>query len=138
MKHSQKGLNWVENLLEYSKCLNNDKHEELGCGSAFEVYCGRKSNELVKCGVPVNRERNLMCKKLSSHQKILYMNVKNVLTKREKRQKTLTKMSVIGQMSTTGREGSARNIRTEKKCLSAMERKTGKKHQKKDSPSLER
>ena len=123
--------------MEYSECLNNDKREELGWRSAFELYYRRKSNELVKCGVPVNREKNLKYKKLSSHGKILYMNVKNVLTKKEKRQKTLTRKSVIGQFSTTRREGSSRNIRKERKCLSGMERKTGKKHQNKDSSSLE-
>ena len=47
------------------------------------------------------------------------MNVKNVLTKKEKRQKTLT--------SPTGRKGSARNKRQEKKCLSGMEKKNRKK-----------
>ena len=100
MKQGRKGVNWVKNLFEYSKCLNNDKCEELGWRSAFEVYYGRKSNELVKCGVPVNREQEFNVKKLSSHQKILYMNVKIVLTKKEKRQETLTRKSVIGQLST--------------------------------------
>ena len=57
MKQGCKGVYWVKNLLEYSKCLYNDKREELGWRSAFEVYNGRKSNKLVKCGVPVNRER---------------------------------------------------------------------------------
>ena len=67
-----------------------------------------------------------MCKKLSSHPKILYMSVKNLLTKKEKRQKTLTRKTVIGQLSITGREGNALNIRKEKKYLSGIERKTGK------------
>ena len=57
MKQGRKGINWVKNLLQYSKCLNNDKREELGWRSAFEVYYGRKSNELVKCRVPVKREK---------------------------------------------------------------------------------
>ena len=65
------------------------------------------------------------------------MNLKYVLTKKEKRQKTLTRKPVIGQLSTSGREESARNIRKKKNCLSCIERKTGKKHQNKDSPSLE-
>ena len=30
VKRGRKGVNWVRNLLEYSKCLNNDKREELG------------------------------------------------------------------------------------------------------------
>ena len=54
VKQGRKGVNWVKNLLEYSKCLNNDKREEFGLRSAFEVYYGRKPNELVKSGVPVN------------------------------------------------------------------------------------
>ena len=58
------------------------------------------------------------------------MNVKNLLAKKEKRQKTLT--------SPTGRKGSARNKRQEKKCLSDMEIKTGKKCLKKGSSSWER
>ena len=118
--------------MKYSKCLNNDKHEELDWRSAFEVYYGRKPNELVKCSVPVNREKEFNVQKLSSHWKILYTNFKNVLTKKEKRQKTLTRKSVIGQLSTTGREGSSRSIRKEKKCLLGMERKTGKKRRNKD------
>ena len=75
----------------------------------------------------LTEKRNLMCKKLSSHRKILYMNIKNVLTKKEERQNTITRKSLIGQLSTTGREGSARNIRKEKKYLSSMERRTVKK-----------
>ena len=120
-------------MLKYSKCLNNDKHEELDWRSAFEVYYGRKPNELVKCGVPVNREKEFNVQKVIRHRKILYMKVKNVLTKKEKRQKTLTRKSVIGQLSTTGREGSSQSIRKKKKCLLGMERKTEKKHQNKNS-----
>ena len=63
VKQGRKGVNWVRNLLEYSKCLNNDKREELGWRSAFEVYFERKSNELVKCGVPVNREKEFNVQK---------------------------------------------------------------------------
>ena len=115
MKQGRKGVNWVKNLLEYSKCLNNDKREELGWRFAFEVYYGRKSNEMVKCGVPVNREKEF--------------NVQKVIQPSE----NLTRKSVIGQLTTTGREGSDRNIRKEKRCLSDMEGKTGKKRQNKDS-----
>ena len=32
--------------------------------SAFEVYYGRKPNELVKCGVPVNREKEFNVQKV--------------------------------------------------------------------------
>ena len=45
--------------MEYSKCLNNDKREDLDWRSTFEVYYGKKSNELVKYGVPVNREEEV-------------------------------------------------------------------------------
>lgn len=38
------GVNWVKNLPKYMKCLNDDKREELGWKSAFEIYFGRKSN----------------------------------------------------------------------------------------------
>ena len=34
------------------KCLNQEKREELGWQSAFEIYFGRKSNE------PKNEEKN--------------------------------------------------------------------------------
>ena len=85
VKHSQKGLNWVDNLLDYSKCLNNDKHEELGWGSAFEVYCGRKSNKLVKCGVPVNREKEFNVQKvIQSSENLIYKRQKRVDEEREK------------------------------------------------------
>ena len=43
------GVNWARNLPQYMKCLNNEKREELGWKSPFEVYFGRKHNELVKC-----------------------------------------------------------------------------------------
>ena len=63
-KQARKSVNWVKNLLEYSKCLNNDKREELGWRSAFEVYYGRNSNELVKSGVPVYREKEFKVQKV--------------------------------------------------------------------------
>ena len=50
-------VNWVKNLQIYAKCLNNEKREVLGWGSAFEVYSGRKSNELLKCGFPVSKQK---------------------------------------------------------------------------------
>ena len=46
------GINWVKNLPNYMKCLNNEKREALGRQSPFEIYFAWKSNELVKCGVP--------------------------------------------------------------------------------------
>ena len=49
-----------------------------------------------------------------------------MLTKKEKRQITLTRNTVIAQLSNTGRKGSAQNIRKEKTCLSSMEKKREK------------
>ena len=42
---TRSGTNWVKNLSNYMKCLNNEKPEELGCQCPFEAYFGRKSNE---------------------------------------------------------------------------------------------
>ena len=52
VRQKNTGVNWVENLRCYQRCLNNNKREELGWKSAFEVYYGRKSNELVKARHP--------------------------------------------------------------------------------------
>lgn len=51
MTQKKSGVNWVKNLPQYMKALNNDKREELGWRSPFEVYFGRKSNEMLKCGI---------------------------------------------------------------------------------------
>ena len=56
VRQSKTGINWVQNLPQYMKCLNNDKREELGWKSAFEIYFGRKSNELVMAGVSKRKE----------------------------------------------------------------------------------
>ena len=45
----------VKNPTNYMKCFNNKKREELDWQFPFEVYFGRKSNELVPCGLPENR-----------------------------------------------------------------------------------
>ena len=37
------------------KCLNNEKHKDLGWRSPFEIYFWKKSNELVRYGLPKNR-----------------------------------------------------------------------------------
>ena len=37
------------------KCLNNEKREELSWHSLFETYFWKKSNELVRYGLPKNR-----------------------------------------------------------------------------------
>ena len=71
--------------MKYSKCINNDKHEELGWRSAFEVYYGRKPNELVKCGVPVNREKEFNVQKvIQPLENLIYELQKRVDKEREK------------------------------------------------------
>ena len=45
----------VNNLTNYMKCFINEKREEVGWQFPFEVYFGRKSNELVRCSLPENR-----------------------------------------------------------------------------------
>ena len=84
---------WVKNLLEYSKCLNNDKLEELGWRSAFEVYYGRKSNELVKCGVTVNREKKFNVQKvIQPPENFVYERQKRVDEERENSKNTKKKV----------------------------------------------
>lgn len=51
MKKRKHGVNWVKELPEYANCLNNEKREELGWKSPFEIYYGRKSNELINAGI---------------------------------------------------------------------------------------
>ena len=66
----KKGVNWASNLASYNRILNEESKEELGCKSPFEVYCGRKSNILVKgslknvadfndCIIKAQRERTI-------------------------------------------------------------------------------
>ena len=72
-------------MLEHPKCLNNDKLEQLGWRSAFEVHYGRKSNELVKCGVPVNREKELNVQEvIQQSENLIYERQKRVDEEREK------------------------------------------------------
>ena len=44
VKLKSKGVNWVENLLNYMQVLNVLAREMLRLESPFEVYYGRKSN----------------------------------------------------------------------------------------------
>ena len=47
MLHQKRtGVNWVKNLPDYMKSLNNEKREELSWKSSFEIYYGRTANEL--------------------------------------------------------------------------------------------
>ena len=50
LTQKQAGFKWSKNLQTYAECFNNKKIEELGWRSAFEVYFGRKSNDLLQCG----------------------------------------------------------------------------------------
>ena len=47
MTNKKTGVNWVKGLPQYMKCYNHEKREELGWKSAFEIYYGRKPNELL-------------------------------------------------------------------------------------------
>ena len=85
MNQQRKGVNWVKNLSEYVKCLNNEKRVELVCWSAFEVYYGRNSNELVKCGVRVNRENDYFVQQVMlQSKKRLYKRQRRIDEERKK------------------------------------------------------
>ena len=91
MKQSRKGDNSVKNLLEYSKCLNNDKRKELSWRSVFEVYYGRKPNELVKCGVSVHREKEFNLQKVIQPLENLTYERQKLVNKERKKAKTANK-----------------------------------------------
>ena len=57
LAQKQAGVNWSKNLQKYAKCPKNENREELGWRSAFEVYIGRKSNELLQCGKSIEKDR---------------------------------------------------------------------------------
>ena len=42
IKQKKHGLGREKQLWEYTKCLNNEKREELGWKSPFEIYFERK------------------------------------------------------------------------------------------------
>ena len=46
-----KGINWAKTLPRYCRVLNEEKKEELGWLSPFEVYYGRKSNVVTKASL---------------------------------------------------------------------------------------
>ena len=50
IQQKKTGVNWVKSLPDCMKCLNNEKKEELGWKSPFEIYYGRKSRELLNDG----------------------------------------------------------------------------------------
>ena len=55
VKLKNKGVNWVEKLLNYIRVLNQLAREQLGWESPFEVYYGRKSNFVVKDSYNTNK-----------------------------------------------------------------------------------
>ena len=52
-KCTKMGVNWAKNHPDYMRILNNKAREELQYRSPFEIYYGRKSNELVMAGIDV-------------------------------------------------------------------------------------
>ena len=58
IKLSKEGFNWVENLANYQRILNEDPKEVLGYRSPFEVYFSRISNAINRLSKPgVETER---------------------------------------------------------------------------------
>ena len=55
VKLKNKVVNWVENLPNYMRVLNELAREELAWQSPFEVYYGRKSNFVVKASYNTNK-----------------------------------------------------------------------------------
>ena len=77
-----KGINWAKNLPRYCRILNEERKEELGWLSPFEVYYGQKSNVVTKASLenyyidsfPSETLKTPKRKGLSKH----HMTVKNV------------------------------------------------------------
>ena len=61
------------------KALNNEKREELAWKSPLEIYFGRKSNELLKCGLEGAQGQPEIRKVISAKKKD-YDNVKTKVT----------------------------------------------------------
>ena len=59
-KLKNKGVNWVENLPNYMRVLNELTRENLGWQSPFEVYYGRKLNFVVKASYNINKTMTWM------------------------------------------------------------------------------
>jgi hypothetical protein len=76
MKKGKKGVNWAKEIPQYVTCLNSEKREQLGWKSPFEIYFGRKSNELINAGmiadgyISIQRTCQAMESDYSSHKKI--------------------------------------------------------------------
>ena len=55
VKLKNKGVNWVKNLPNYMRVLNELTREELGWQSPFEMCYGRNSNFVVKASYNTNK-----------------------------------------------------------------------------------
>ena len=71
----KKGVNWAANLEDNNQILNEECKEELGWRSPFEIYYGRKSNQLVKASLDcVDSDDNIITtaakkRELAGHMK---------------------------------------------------------------------
>ena len=52
-----KGVNWVENIPNYMRVLDELAREELGWRSHFEIYYGRISNSVSRFNLEHNTSR---------------------------------------------------------------------------------
>ena len=82
VKLKNKGVNWVKNVANYMRVLNELAREELGWQSPFEVYYGRKSHLVVKA--PCNTNKSITWMPTSSEPASM-----NVLQNRSKRRKKI-------------------------------------------------
>ena len=82
VKLKNKGVNWVVNLPNYMRVLNEFAREEVGWQSPFEVYYERKSNFVVKASYSTNK--TITCMTTSSKPTSI-----NVLQNRSKRIKKI-------------------------------------------------
>ena len=94
LKQKQSGVNWSKNLQKNAKCLINDKREELHWRSAFEVYFGGKSNELLQRGKSIEKDREPVVQPYSHPPiQIISDNKQKTLRAREAEKKRNKKVS---------------------------------------------
>ena len=125
----------VKNLLEYSKCLNNDRREELGWRSTFEVYYGRNSNELVKSGVPVYRQKEFNVQKIIQPSENLINEHQKRVGEEKEKAKTANKKACDRTVEYYRKRRKCSKYKKGKRVYQVWE-KTGKKRQNKDLSSL--
>ena len=56
-------MNWAKTFPKYMKCINMIKREELAWKSPFEIYYGKKPNELLNEGKNYNSTASLYNRK---------------------------------------------------------------------------